>query len=110
MDRETRRELNELAARLADGDRDAFEPVFRLVHPLIRDFARRALGSGADADDVTQHAMLRVFTRASELDRERDALTWMLAITAFEVRTLRRRRQRRREESDDTLAVAAIVD
>src|SRR5262249_13369574 len=38
--------------------------------------------------------------RASELDPERDALTWVLGIAAWEHRSLRQRRRRRREDRD----------
>ena len=41
---------------------------------------------------------IRVFSRASEYDPERDALAWALGIAAWECRTLRRKRERRRED------------
>jgi RNA polymerase sigma-70 factor, ECF subfamily len=83
--------------RLADGDRTALEPVFAVAWPVVRRFAARALG-GPDADDCAQEALVRVFARALEFDRERDALAWILGITMWEVRTARKRRQRRRED------------
>lgn len=42
--------------------------------------------------------MIKVFARVSSFDRERDALTWALAIAAWECRTVARRRGRRRED------------
>ncbi len=82
--------------RLADGDRAAFEPAFRLLWPRLRAFAVRL--AGADGEDAAQAALLKVFSRASEYDRERDALAWALGIAAWECRTLRKKRARRREE------------
>jgi RNA polymerase sigma-70 factor, ECF subfamily len=96
VDRAQREQLRRDLGRLADGDRDAFHPVFVGVWPVIRRFALRQL-SPADADDVAQEALLRVFRRASEFDVRRDALAWVLGITAYEIKTLRRKRQRRRE-------------
>ena len=96
MDRAQREQLRRDLGRLADGDRDAFHPVFVGVWPVIRSFALRHL-SAADADDVAQEALLRVFRRASEFDVHRDALAWVLGIVAYEIKTLRRKRQRRRE-------------
>lgn len=92
-----RAELRRLMARLADGDRAAFGPAFALLWPRLRAFAARYVAV-ADAEDAAQAALLRVFSRASEYDPERDALAWALGIAAWECRTLRRKRERRRED------------
>src|SRR5690606_38006544 len=102
-----RRELSDLLARLADGDRDAFGPAFVRLCPRVRELAGRLLGSDHDAADAAQRAMLAVFSRASEYDRERDGLAWSLGITWWECRTLLRASTRRREvtlEQDDRVA------
>ena len=104
VERSERAELRRLMERLADGDRTAFGPVFALLWPQLRAFAVRFIGV-ADGEDAAQAALLKVFSRASEYDRERDALPWVIGIAAWECRTLRRRRERRREES--ALAPAA---
>jgi RNA polymerase sigma-70 factor (ECF subfamily) len=91
-----RRELSDCLARLADGDRGAFDAVFRLAYPEVRAFAARHLGS-ADADDVAQQALVALFARVDEYDPSRDGLAWALGITAWEVRSQRRRAVRRRE-------------
>lgn len=94
-------------ARLADGDRDAFAFVFgRLWLPLLR-FARRALHSAADADDVAQRSLVSIMRRASDYEAGRDALSWAIGITAWECRTLRRQQQRRREAPVDPDMIAA---
>lgn len=86
-------------ARLADGDRAAFTPVFRALRPLLVAFCERALGAGADPDDATQLALEKIFERASEYDPSRPALAWALAIASWECATIRRRRQRSGTES-----------
>lgn len=85
---------------LADGDRAAFDEVYERVWPLVRAFVGRHLRSG-EAEDVAQEALLRVFARAGEFDRDRDALAWILGIAAWQIRTHRTRERRRREESLD---------
>lgn len=100
MDRAQREALHRDLARLADGDRDAFHPVFVRLWPLLRGFLGRHLPR-ADAEDAAQDALVRVFARASEFDPRRDALSWALGIAAYEIKTARRRRQRRREEAID---------
>lgn len=83
---------------LARGERAAFDPVFRRLWPLVRGFAARCL-PWAEADDVAQEALLRLFARASEFDPRRDALSWALGIAAWQIRTHRTRARRRREEA-----------
>jgi len=88
--------------RLADGDREAFEPVFAALWPVLRAFAARALAVPAEAEDAAQSALLKVFSRAAEFDPRREALPWALGIAAYECRTLRKARARRREELTGT--------
>ncbi len=91
--------------RLADGDRDAFHPVFVALLPLLRGFAARAVPP-EDAEDVAQEALLKVFLHAAAFDRSRDALSWALGIAAYEIKTHRRRRQRRRESPEPPTTLA----
>jgi RNA polymerase sigma-70 factor (ECF subfamily) len=97
VDRAQREALQRDLARLADGDREAFHPVFVRLWPLLRGFVGRNL-PGEDAEDTAQDALVKVFARASEFDPGRDALSWVLGVAAWEIRTARRKRYRRREE------------
>jgi RNA polymerase sigma factor (sigma-70 family) len=103
VDRAEREALQRQLERLADGDRDAFHPLFVRLWPLLRGFAARCLPH-AEAEDAAQEALLRVFSRAAEFDRERDALSWVLGIAAYQIRTARQRRRRRREHPAAALA------
>jgi DNA-directed RNA polymerase specialized sigma24 family protein len=102
VDDRLRRQLDSDMARLADGDRAVFSSVFRLLWPVVHAFCARTLPA-ADADDAAQQVMEKVFAQASRYDGSRPALPWVLAISAWECRTLRKRRARRRE---DPLAAA----
>lgn len=97
MTRDEREQLSALLAGLADGDRAAFTQVFSRLWPLVRAFAHRVSGGHFDPDEAAQRALLAVFARASEYDRKRDGLAWVLGITRWECRTLRRAMSRRRE-------------
>ena len=108
MERQQRMELQRSLARLADGDRAAFRPVFDLAWPRVREVAARMMPHAADADDAAQSALLRLFERASEFDPARDALAWIVGIVSYECLTLRKKRTRRREEGDG--AIAALDD
>ena len=98
MDQGARAALQRGMCRLADGDREAFEPVFAALWPVLRAFAARALGVPAEAEDAAQSALVKVFSRAAEFDPQREALPWALGIAAYECRTMRKARARRREE------------
>ena len=102
MNRTERSALQEELTALARGDREAFDPLFARLWPLLRGFARRLLPA-EEADDAAQEALLRIFRRASEFDRERDALSWALGIAAWQVRTHRTRARRRREDLTEAL-------
>lgn len=93
-----RAELGRLLALAADGDRGALEPLFGRAWPAVRGFCARVVGP-SDAEDAAQETLVRVFAQLAAYDRERDALTWILTIAAWQCRTVRRRHQRRREES-----------
>jgi RNA polymerase sigma-70 factor (ECF subfamily) len=53
-----------LMARVARGDERAFRELARRHLPAMLGLARRILGSVAEAEDVAQEAMLRVWTHA----------------------------------------------
>ena len=89
---------------LAEGDRTAFDPLYRRLWPLLRGFAARCLPP-QEAEDAAQEALLRVFFRASEFDARRDALSWVFGVAAWQIRT-HRTRARRRGEQD----LAAVAD
>jgi RNA polymerase sigma factor (sigma-70 family) len=102
VERVEREALQRHLERLADGDRDAFDPVFVRLWPLLRGFAARCLPR-EEAEDAAQEALLRLFSRAAEFDRQRDALSWVLGIAAYEIRSARQRHRRRREDPADGL-------
>lgn len=99
--------LNELMARLANGERSAFEPVFRELWPVVLRFCGALLKHPSDAQDAAQQAMIKIFTRASEYDATRPALPWALGIASWECRTLRKKLQRRKETILDVDGAAA---
>lgn len=84
-------ELDALMVRLADGDRSAFEPLFRELHPRALRLARSRLAEDVAAD-VAQSALTKVFARASEFAIDRPMLPWFYAIVANEIRSESRKR------------------
>jgi RNA polymerase sigma factor (sigma-70 family) len=88
--RDDEAELDSLMDRLADGDRSAFDPLYRALWPRAVRLAHMRLGA-EHAEDAAQATMLRVFSRASEFDRGRAVLPWFYAIASNEVRAISRR-------------------
>lgn len=80
-------------ARLAEGDRSAFEPLFRALHPRALRLARAKLDP-AGAGDAAQVALLKVFTRASDFTPGRPVLPWFYAVLANEMRSAMRSARR----------------
>src|SRR5262245_15047408 len=107
MKPEERAAIQILVTRLAAGDRDAIEPAFAALWPVLRRFSTRTLPIEADAEDAAQQALAKVFEQSASFDPSRDAVAWALTITWYECRTLRRRAQRRREQPLDAQDGAA---
>lgn len=78
-------------SRLSQGDRAAFDPLFRALHPRAFRLARVRLDED-QASDAAQSILMKVFARASEFEAGRPALPWFYAVASNEIRTLERRR------------------
>jgi RNA polymerase sigma-70 factor, ECF subfamily len=99
----------DLMARIADGDRDAFAQLYRRRRPDVFRFAVHLSGSRTIAEDVTQDVFMAVIHQASRYQATRSsARAWLLGIARNHVR---RARARPAESSLDDAAVAlAVVD
>jgi len=90
--------LEALVARVADGDRTAFDPLYETLSPVVRRLADRLLPGSPEAEDAAQEAMTKLFSQVSQLEPGRSVTSWVLAITAYECKTLRQKQKRRREK------------
>jgi len=86
-------DLDPLMARLARGDRSAFDELYTTLQPRALRLAEAKLGAGRGAD-VAQSALLKVFSRASDFEPGRPCLPWFYAIVANEIRSARRKEAR----------------
>ena len=69
-----------LMARIARGDELAFGQLSRRHVPAMLRIARRILGNAADAEDVAQEAMLRVWTHAPRWQPLAQFRTWLTRV------------------------------
>ena len=83
-------ELDMCMSRLAQGEREAFDPLFRALYPRAMRLARFALPAD-QAADAAQSVLMKVFSRASEFHAGKPVLPWFYALAAGELSTFRRR-------------------
>ena len=69
-----------LMARIARGDERAFRALSRRHLPAMLGLARRILGNAADAEDVAQEAMLRVWNHAPRWQPLAAFRTWLTRV------------------------------
>jgi RNA polymerase sigma-70 factor (ECF subfamily) len=69
-----------LMVRVAKGDQGAFRLLARRHLPAMVGLARRILGNAAEAEDVAQEAMLRVWTHAPRWQPLAAFKTWLTRI------------------------------
>jgi RNA polymerase sigma-70 factor (ECF subfamily) len=105
----TLQELDEAMLRLAQGDRDAFDVVFRGVWPRMLRLCQASLRDDADAEDAAQAALTRLFEQAWRYDADRPCLSWALSLAWWECRSVHRQRGRQaaRTSPTDTDALPA---
>jgi len=76
------RSLETLLGAIAEnGDKRAFAELFEYFAPRVKGFLMKGGASDADADDLAQEVMVKVFKKAKLFDNSRaSAATWIFAI------------------------------
>ena len=64
-------DIDDLARRAQDGDRDALELLLAAVRPRVLNICRGVLPYSGDAEDACQEAMLNVATKIGVVGRPR---------------------------------------
>lgn len=98
-------DVDDLAARLRDGSRDALAEAYREWSSLVHTLALRSLGNHHDAEDVTQQVFVSAWRSRHTLRPERGSVAgWLVGITRHTVADAHARRAR---QARDAAAVAA---
>ena len=105
-------ELDALMARLVDGDRAAFDPLFRALYPRALRLAGRRLGGvdASGADEVAQRTLMKVFSNAGAFASGRPVVPWFYALLANELRAFERALRRDARRSLDAPPLETIED
>src|SRR6185295_1997395 len=84
---------DDLIARIAGGDREAFGELYRRCRPDVYRFAVHMCGSPAMAEDVVQDVFVAVIESAARYrPGQSGVLPWLLGIASNHVRRWRHRR------------------
>jgi RNA polymerase sigma-70 factor (ECF subfamily) len=84
---------DELVARIASGDRDAFARLYRECRPDVFRFALHMCGAAALAEDIVQEVFLAVIESAGRYQPGRSGVKpWLLGIASNHVRRWRHAR------------------
>jgi RNA polymerase sigma-70 factor (ECF subfamily) len=100
----------DLIARIACGDRDAFALLYRRCRPDVYRFALHMCGSRALAEDVVQDVFVAVIEDASRYQPGRSGvLPWLLGIARNHVRRWRSQRRLLPLPDEETQAAQALA-
>lgn len=83
----------ELMARIANGDEEAFRLLVDRWQNPVRNFIWRMTGSEEDARDLCQESFVKVFKEASRYRSENMFKSWLFRIAGNSARSLLRRRR-----------------
>lgn len=77
----TESELDELIARIAKGDTDAFAAFYERTKASVYGFSLSILRNRHDAEDVMQNCYIAVFNAAAGYKSNKKPMAWVLTIT-----------------------------
>jgi RNA polymerase sigma-70 factor (ECF subfamily) len=96
-----------LIQAVANGDRRAFETLYRRHRLRIYRFLFRLMGNESSAEEIVNEVFLEVWRRADRFESKSRLATWLLAIARYKALSALRRHS---EAQNDEDAVAAIAD
>lgn len=91
-------DLESLAARAAQGDRDALEDLLAAIQPRVRRICGRMLLHPEDAEEAAQDVLLLVATKVGQFDGRSKFTTWLHAVASNSARSTYRSLKRRASE------------
>jgi RNA polymerase sigma-70 factor (ECF subfamily) len=101
-------DIDALALRAAEGDKDALDQLLALIQPRVRRICGRMLLYPQDAEEACQDALMLVATRIHTFAGRSKFTTWLHAVAANSARSTYRSLKRRSSElPSDELPVSA---
>jgi RNA polymerase sigma-70 factor, ECF subfamily len=93
-------DVDELARRSQDGDRDALEELLAAVRPRCLNVCRQVLPYTPDAEDACQEALINIANKIGTWGRQGRFTTWMHVVAVNSARTTYRRMKNQAISSD----------
>ena len=92
------------------GDQRAFEALFRRYRPRIYALALHLTGRPSDAEDITQDAFLKAYSKLPEFEGRSEFFTWLYRIAVHRALNVKRNRGRRTLVGLDDPRVSAAIE
>ncbi|MFW5921378.1 MAG: RNA polymerase sigma factor, partial [Polyangiales bacterium] len=102
-------EANVLVERARSGDPRAFDELVRRYRPRIFALALHLTGKPSDADDITQDAFLKAYSKINDFQGRSQFFTWLYRIALHRALNVKRDQGRRRSVGLDDPRVTAAV-
>src|SRR5687768_823734 len=99
-------EIDELARRAQDGDRDALEALLGEIRPRALNVCRGVLPYPADAEDACQEALINIAAKIGSWGRRGRFTTWLHVVAVNSARSTYRRMKNQAAPSDPQLTGA----
>jgi len=99
-------EIDELAHRAQDGDRDAMEALLTAIRPRTLNVCRGVLPYTPDAEDACQEALIKVSQKIGTWNRRGRFTTWLHVVAVNSARSTYRRMKNQAIASDPTESMA----
>ena len=99
----------ELLVRIQEGDRSAFETLFRSYYEELCAFVDAKIGASDYADDIVQNVFLSLWRRRQELEIRSTLRAYLYGAARNESITYRRRRRERSQTEDQTKRVTERI-
>lgn len=100
-------EIDELARRARDGDRDALELLLGTVRPRVLNVCRGVLPHTPDAEDACQEALINIASKIGSWGGRGRFTTWMHVVAVNSARSTYRRMKNQAVAADPQLGGAA---
>ena len=93
-------DIDDLARRAQEGDRDALESLLTAVRPRCLNICRGVLPYTPDAEDACQEALINIANKVGSWGRQGRFTTWMHVVAVNSARTTYRRMKNQAISSD----------
>jgi RNA polymerase sigma-70 factor (ECF subfamily) len=104
---ETRPDDYLLAQRVARGDMEAFEELYKLHYRRVYCLCLRMTANASEAEDLTQDVFIHVFRKIGGFRGEATFTTWLHRLTVNQVLMHFRRNKKRKTQSSDDVEAAS---